>query len=233
MKPVNSEHAAFGIGCYTVPEAARLLKIAPLNIRRWLGGYSYKASGEEAFSPPLWTPQLPKIESHIELGFRDLIELRFVAAFLKAGLNLFTIRSCLQYARECVNDDRPFSTRRFQTDGKTIFLEGLQRSGETELLDLKRRQYALKDIIEGSFKELDIEHDAVVRWRPFNGKHSIVIDPKRSFGQPIAAQYGVPTVTLCEALEAEKSVERVAFLYEVSTSAVKDAAQYEKQLQAA
>ena len=27
-----------GIGCYTVPEAARLLRMRPLDIRRWLGG---------------------------------------------------------------------------------------------------------------------------------------------------------------------------------------------------
>lgn len=229
----SSEHVPLGIGYYTVAEASRLLKISPLNIRRWLGGYTYTDHGECKEMPPLWTPQLPRGEHHIELGFRDLIELRFVQAFINAGLGLKTIRHCLDFARECVKDDRPFSTHRFQTDGRTIFLEGLRQSGDAELLDLKKKQYAFKQIIERTFKDLDIENNAVTRWRPYNGKPSIVIDPARAFGQPIAATSGVPTVTLAEAVEAEGSIARVAYLYEASPSVVRDAVQFEKELLAA
>src|SRR6266567_4083925 len=123
-----------GIGFYTVPEAARLLKIRPLSIRRWLGGYSYTEGGKTVKMLPLWRPQLPAYDHHIELGFRDLIELRFIKSFLDSGLSLLTIRKCIAYARECAKDDRPFSTRRFQTDGRTIFLDSLRESGEEELL---------------------------------------------------------------------------------------------------
>ena len=63
----------------------------------------------------------------LELGFRDLIELRFVAAFIAEGLALQTIRACLSTARELVDCDHPFSTRRFKTDGKRIFLETVHR----------------------------------------------------------------------------------------------------------
>jgi uncharacterized protein (DUF433 family) len=169
----------------------------------------------------------------LELGFRDLIELRFIKGFLDAGLALKTIRSCLEYARECVKDERPFSTRRFQTDGRPIFLDSLQRSGDGELLDLKSRQYVLKNVIERTFKDLDIDHDAVARWRPYSGKDSIVVDPQRAFGQPIAAASGVPTVTLAEALEAEGSLSRVAYLFDVAVPVVRDAVNFEKSLRAA
>jgi uncharacterized protein (DUF433 family) len=236
MSEINSsrvEVVPLGIGYYTVPEAALLLRAPAVSIRRWLGGYSYAKDGERKWMPPLWQPQIPIKDKHIEIGFRDLIELRFVYEFTKAGVGLKAIRHCLRYARECVNDDRPFSTHRFQTDGRTIFLEGLRLSGEAELLDLKKRQYVFKQIIEGTFKDLDIEHDAVSRWRPFGGKQSIVIDPERSFGQPIAATSGVPTVTLAEAVVSEGSVERVSYLYEVSTTVIRDAVQFEKELLAA
>lgn len=233
MGPPRIEAIPLGVGYYTVPEASRLLKIPQVNIRRWLGGYSYREGGEVKSSPPLWIPQLPLAERHIELGFRDLIELRFVQRFLEAGVGLKTIRSCLEYARECVQDERPFSTRRFQTDGRTIFLEGVRRFGEAEVLDLRRRQYAFKQVIERTFRDLDIEDDAVRRWRPFNGKQSIVVDPERAFGQPIATQAGVPTVTLAEAFEAEGSAQRVAYLYDTSVSVVRDAIQFEKELLAA
>ena len=222
-----------GIGYYTVPEAARLLKMPAVNIRRWLGGYSFRKGDDEFVMPPLWTPQLPQHDDHLELGFRDLIELRFVHAFTKAKLSLITIRHCLAFAREAVNDDRPFSTRRFQTDGRTIFLNSALHTGEEELLDLKKRQYVLKQIIERTFKDLDIENDAVTRWRPFKGKNSIVIDPQRAFGQPIAANYGVPTATLADAVNAEGSLNRVAQLFEVPNHVVRDAVQFEKALIAA
>ena len=221
-----------GIGFYTVPEAARLLKIPPLNIRRWLGGYSYTHGEKTVRMPPLWEPQLPAYEHHIELGFRDLIELRVIKSFLDSGLTLVTVRNCLEYARECAKDDRPFSTRRFQTDGRTIFLESLRRSGEDELLHLKNRQYVIKKIIDRTFKDLDLSDEIVTRWRPFEGKQSIVIDPDRAFGQPIANAYGVPTIVLADAVKAEGRVDRVTRLYDVSASVVRDAVKFEKSLAA-
>ena len=229
----NKDAPQLGTGFYTVPEAARLLKIPPLNLRRWLGGYTHGKGAKAAKMPPLWQPELPAHDGRIELGFRDLVELLIVRRFLEAGLSLITIRNCLEYARECVDDERPFSTRRFKTDGRTIFLESLQRGGEAELLDLKGRQYVIKDIIDRTFKDFDLCDDIVARWRPYNGKPSIVVDPQRAFGQPIAAGYGVPTIALAEATEAEGTIDRVSFLYEVPPEIVRDAVNYENSLRAA
>jgi uncharacterized protein (DUF433 family) len=233
MARSSLEETPIGIGYYTVPEAARLLRIRPLNIRRWLGGYRFEQGDQLIEMPPLWKPQLPGYEHHIELGFRDLIELRFVKAFLDHGLGLKTIRHCLEYARECVKDDRPFSTRRFQTDGKTIFLDSLKDTGDDELLDLRSRQYVIKKIIERTFKDLDISDEIVSRWRPFGGKESIVIDPQRAFGQPIASRSGVPTITIADAVKAEGSVQRVSYLYDVSVPVIRDAVNFENSLKAA
>jgi len=228
----TAEIVPLGVGYYTVPEAARLLKIAPRNINRWLGGYKYETGEQTLSMPPLWKPDLPSAEHHLELSFRDLIELRFVKAFLEAGLYLQTIRTCLEYARECVSDDRPFSTRKFRTDGNTIFLESAQKTGNTELLDLKKHQFVIKDVIARTFRDLDIEDDAVARWRPYRGKKSIIIDPQRAFGQPIATVSGVPTIVLTDAVTAEGSIERAAQLFDVSRSVVQDAVNFEKLLAA-
>jgi uncharacterized protein (DUF433 family) len=231
--PVRStEIAPLGIGYYTVPEASRLLKIAPRNINRWLGGYTYEIGDETLSMPPLWTPELPSREHHLELSFRDLIELRFVRAFMEAGLGLRTIRTCLDYAKECVSDQRPFSTRKFRTDGRTIFLESARRTGDTELLDLQKHQFVIRDVIARTFKDLDIEDDAVARWRPYRGKQSIVIDPQRAFGQPIAAKSGVPTTVLADAVKAEVSLQRVVHLFDVAKSVIQDAVSFEKSLAA-
>ena len=233
VRTVAPEAPPLGIGYYTVPEAARLIRMPARNINRWLGGYIFSSRGKTVRMPPLWTPELPAEGPHLELGFRDLIELRFVQAFIEKKLDLRVIRSCMEHARQYVDDDRPFSTRKFQTDGRTIFLDSLQASGERELVDLRKGQLVFQGVIERTFKDLDLDDDVVARWRPFKGKDSIVIDPQRSFGQPIAAEFGVPTVALAEAVKSEGSIDRVARLYEVSSAVVRDAVRFEEYLLAA
>ncbi|WP_036305372.1 hypothetical protein [Methylopila sp. 73B] len=222
-----------GVGSYSPAEASRLIRMPAATVRRWLGGYSYNEDGERREVAPLWAPQLPAIDDRLELGFRDLIELRFVHSLTMLGLGLNTIRQCFAYAAECVGDARPFSTNRFRTDGRSIFLDTIRNAGADELLDLRKRQYVIKDVVEQSFKDLDFEGDAVARWRPFDGKRSIVIDPNRSFGQPIAERYGVTTTVLAAAAEAEGSIERAAWAYELPASIVRDAVLFEQQLGAA
>lgn len=226
-------HEFVGQGLYTAPEAARLLKTSPAIVRRWLEGHTYIRDGERRVADPLWRPRLGKVDDQLSLTFRDLIELRFVKAFVDQGLSFRAVRACLGLARECVQVDQPFSTGRFRTDGKTIFLEGIAGSKDPELIDLRKKQYAFKSVIERTFKDLDIEADEVLRWRPFNGKASIVVDPERSFGQPVAAASGVPTEALADAVRAEGSVARVAALYEVDRAVVADAVKFHEGLAAA
>jgi uncharacterized protein (DUF433 family) len=226
-----SNVVSLGIGYYTVPEASRLLRIPARNINRWLGGYRYEELGRTVSMPPLWRPELPSDEHHLELSFRDLIELRFVKAFLDAGLGLKTVRACLNYAREWVANPHPFSTRKFRTDGRTIFLESIARD-QSQLLDLKKHQFVVKDVIERTFKDLDIEDDVVARWRPHRGKQTIIIDPQRAFGQPIASSSGVPTAVLADAARVEGSAKRAAQLFRVPASVVHDAVAFEQFLAA-
>lgn len=226
-------HEFVGIGLYSLADAANLLKTPPRNLRRWMDGYTYRRNDAVRSVDPLWVPDIPRIDDQIELSFRDLIELRFVQAFLEKGIGLKAVRNCLEYARRCIETDRPFSSGRFRTDGRTIFLESLEASGEPKLLDLKKKQYVFKQVVEQSFKDLDLEGDIVARWRPFRGKNTIVIDPSRSFGQPVASASGVPTIVLAEAVRAEGSVPLVAAMYEVEKSVVQDAVKFHEELTAA
>lgn len=222
-----------GVGLYTINDAAKLLKSSPRTIRRWMKGYDYSKSGRKHHVEPLWQPDLVQAEDEIELSFRDLIELKFINAFTDSGLSMKTIRSCLDAARDCIQSDRPFSSGRFRTDGRRIFLQSADQLDDPILIDLKRRQFVFNTVVERTFKDLDLEDDIVTRWRPFRGKGSIVVDPTRSFGQPIASEFGVPTVVLSEAVAAEGSIARAAALYEVDRSVVADAVRYHEELTAA
>lgn len=232
------DHRYFGLGAYSLPEAARLLKLPKENVRRWLSGYQYSAKSDfvaksTKSQPSLWRLQYPKIEDQLVLGFKDLIELKIVAEFLKQGISIQTVRKCLQEAKSLIEDSHPFTTRQFLSDGVTIFLQQTNNDGMEQTLDLKKRQFVIRKVMEQSFKDLDIADNIVSSWRPYNGKKSIVVDPNRSFGQPVASDYGVPTVTLAQAVQAEGSVRAAANLYEVPMNVVRDAVAFEKSLASA
>jgi uncharacterized protein (DUF433 family) len=202
-------------------------------LSRWLRGYDFGSGEKAGHSDPLWLPDYANDDDTLELSFRDLIELRFVKAFRDVGLALPTIRECFQRAVEEVGDERPFSTRRFRTDGKTIFLDITRNVREGELIDLKRRQGVFRTVVEPSLRDLEFDADVVARWFPLGtGQRSIVIDPARAFGRPVAAESGVPTEVLANAVAVEGTPEKVARLYEVSPAVVRDSVRFERALAA-
>lgn len=216
----------FGVGIYTPPEAARMVGMTPVTLKRWVLGYEH----DEKHEAPLWSPQHVPNEDGVFLGFRDLIEARIVNAMRRMKIGLPTIRICMERAREIVGQDRPFSTSAFKTDGKTIFLEITRGLDEPQLIDLKRSQGVFNRVVAPSLADLDFGPEGAERWWLLHGKRTIVADPDRSFGQPIVAEHGITTARLAEAVEAEGSIEQVAQIYEIRARLVRDALAYENQL---
>lgn len=199
-------------------------------LRRWLVGYKHGRDGNQQYEKPLWKPQYPSDdEGGVLLGFRDLIQARMINKLRLKRIGLPTIRICIERAREIVNQDHPFSTPRFKTDGKSIFLEITKQLEEPMLIDLKRRQGVFNSVVAPSLADVDFGQDGADRWWLLPGKKSIVADPKRAFGQPILAERGVTTVRIAQVVKAEGSIETVCRLYDVTSRAVKDALAYERQ----
>lgn len=220
----------FGMGAYTPAEAARLLRMQSVTLRRWLYGYNYRREDHLHVRPPLWEPQYDDEQVGQFLGFRDLIEARIVRALRKCGIGLPTIRLCIDRAREILGKDHPFSTRAFKSDGKRIFLEITKDVEEPGLYDLKDKQHVFRDFILPSLLGLEFGEDRAERWWLVPNKKSIVADPQRSFGQPIVEKVGLLTTRVVQEVEAEGSVARVAQLYDVPRSAINDALRFEKGL---
>ena len=232
-----------GRGVYGAAEGVRLLNftrrptsglrsVSRQTVARWMRGYNHGPDGQ-SHSDPLWKPDYVNDNEQVELSFRDLIELRFVKAFRDLGLSLPTIRQCFMRAVEEVRDERPFSTRRFRTDGKSIFLEITDDLPEGELVDLRMRQRVFRTIVEPSLKDLEFDASVVSRWFPLGmGRKSVVLDPSRAFGRPIVASAGVPTEAIADAIVTEGSLARAAALFEVTQAEARDAQQFEQRLAA-
>ena len=221
-----------GVGLYTVPEAARLTRVAPAKIRGWINGYGGRAKDDRA---PIIHRQIPMIGGKPALGFLDLIEVRFVSWLVGKGVSWRTIRVAADRARAELHHEHPFALARFHTDGKAIFLETQEATGDRSLLDLVKNNFAMYEVLEQSFRD-GIEfvgaNGEASSWHPPEGEGEIILDPGRSFGRPIDDGSGVPTATLADAYQAEGSYERVASWFEVPPEAVRRAVAYEMKLAA-
>ena len=235
-----------GTGIYSLPDASRLIGVESRKIHRWLYGYRYKPGKEapKVFSGPLWQPQVSREEFDSEvIGFNDLLEVRFVAAFVEHGVPLIVVRRCLETARELFRLDYPLSSGSFKTDGKTIFAEAVAKARkeapkEAALLDLRSRQFVFKEIIRPSlYAGIEYEGQLATRWFPQEGKRHIVLDPARDFGAPIVEKTGTPTAVLFASYLAEggnsKAIAQTARIYDAPAKLVDTAVRYEQSLRRA
>ena len=221
-----------GVGLYTVPEAARLTRVNPARIRGWINGYGGRAKNDRA---PIIHRQVPTISGKPGLGFLDLIEVRFVNWLIGSGVSWRTIRLAADRARSELHHEHPFALARFLTDGKAIFLETQEETGDRKLLDLVKNNFAMYEVLEQSFRdgvEFSGSDGEASSWRPPEGENAVVLDPGRSFGRPIDDASGVPTATLTDAYRAEGSYDRVASWFNVPPDAVRRAVAYEMKLAA-
>jgi helix-turn-helix protein len=246
-----------GSGLYTIAEAARLTGITPGRVRRWMRGYTFVRKSEPRTSPPVILGQYALSEhGSIALSFMDLVEVRFVDAFLKKGVRWPTLREAHDKAARELGVSHPFATRKFATDGHSI----LARIGQAAIVDIVGGQLGFHRILKDYLVTgLDFKDQVAVRWWPLGRHRPVVVDAARSFGQPIVSREGVPTAVLHRAYIAESrsqidlkshavqsesaesasgnslhadAIERVAKWYDVERRSVRAAVEYELQLAA-
>ncbi|MEO8716461.1 MAG: hypothetical protein ABI369_15765 [Acetobacteraceae bacterium] len=223
---MNELSPFIGVGLYTPLDAARLAEVSVRRVRGWVQGYRHDGV------PAVIERQLPDVDGEAGLTYRDLIEVRFIQHFLRAGVSWVHIRQAAREAHgELLEGVRHL---RFRTDRTTILADRLAEDGDRVARELVSRQYVLLDVLRESFlEEFDLEGEDLLRaWHPRSGQPNVRVDPERAFGRPIV-EPGIPTRTLADALMAEgDDAERVARLYGTTPGLVREAAAFELTLTA-
>lgn len=219
-----------GLGIYTYPEAARIVGIDSRTLRRWVSHYYYSSRGRRYHHSPIIRRH--QVDEPV-LTFRELIELLFVRMFLNEGVSMRTIRRAADRASQVFASEYPFTLKQFVTDGRHIFATLLEEGQPDPRLieDVSRGQLALTSVINPFLRKLEygLEAGDLTLW-PKGRDGRVVLDPNRSFGQPIDAETGVPTDVLYAAVTgtAAFTPAEAADWYEVPLEAVEAAIAFEE-----
>lgn len=215
---VSKAHASphVGVGLYSMPEAARLLRTRPATLKDWVTA--------------LVPRRLPPDER--ALTFVELMELHFIKMFRSEGVPMQTIRKASAAAAVRFATDYPFTVKRFDTDGRTIFATMIRQEQDRLVVeDLKKGQYVFDEIVKPFFRKLEFSGiQEVSRFWPMEKKGRVVLDPERKFGKPIDADSGIPTKALYEAVCAGQSPRDVAKWFGVPIQTVQAAVAFEESL---
>lgn len=230
-----------GTGIYTPAEAAALIKAPVAEVRRWAFGYARRRRGERVEYGPLIRTELPELDGHQALTFVELVELMFIKGFRRAGVSWKNIHEAAAVAARLFQTEHPFAMREFFSDPTGVYTRLREAHGGESLVRLAGHgQHVLGDVVLPYLGQLDFDPlEMPTRWWPMGREARVLVDPAVSFGSPVVAEAGIPTRVLAEALQAEaaydadRALERVAWVYRVPSRHVQTASRFEEWLKAA
>jgi len=199
---------------YTTVRAAQLVRLSRSTLRLWARG-----DGEHAalFAPAERSP--------LTLSFSNLVETFVLASMRRVhGISMQRVRKALRFVGRELGVQRPLIHARFRTDGVRLFVD---HAGE--LLDVTSPEQALlREVLDASLERIEWGRVVAERLYPWlradlEGPKSIVIDPRRGFGQPIIAGTGIEARIVTERYRAGESVAELAQDYRLDSGQIEDA----------
>lgn len=219
-----------GKGVYSISDAQRFTRISRPKIRHWVRGDLRTGDYGRNSVPPIISPQYEKIDDKYALGFLDLIELLVINRLKEKDFTIPLIRIMHENGKKQLKHSHPFAFLELYTAGHDLIANIPDEEVGDMLVSLRNNNVNLKEIVSIYLENIDfsdVKPSISLRWWPIGRENGIVLDPKRSFGQPIVSERGVPTYILASAVKAEGSPEKTANLYKVSLEHVKKAFEYE------
>jgi len=210
-----------GHGSYSLKEAARLARLKPARVREWFTarpttalGAVFESDFKDQTSQPL-------------ISFLDLIDVFIAGQLREQGIPLQRLRRVYKTLQQDYGVEHPFGRRELLTDGKKVFIAGLDSRGRKEVVDVLTRQKAFPRIILPFLRKLEYDKSSRLarRWKIHTG---VVLNPEICFGKPIIEECGIPTYILAKAVSVNgNDVRAVASWYRVTPRQVRNAVAFE------
>lgn len=218
-------------GIYSAPEAEALIGVPARKIRGWIDGWP------GAVGAPVIQNDLGWIDRHLAFSFANLMELRFIAFFERAGVKIREIRFILDEVRKELHRPHPFATNIvFKTDGAKVVAEIARKNGVADLYDLRTKNFEMGVVVYRSLKDGVVYNPRgeAQAWFPDKkNAPNIFIHPSIAFGHPVLKGSNIPIEAIIQSVRAEGSIEAAAMVFELSERRVKEAVAFDASLRRA
>ncbi|HET7234214.1 MAG TPA: hypothetical protein VFJ16_29645 [Longimicrobium sp.] len=215
-------------------------------MRRWAFGCRRNRPEGHTRHAPLINAGLPVVEGVRAISFVELIEMLYIRAFEAAGASWGVIREAASVAaREFAGRGHargsvhPFAMRQFFVDPEGLLYVVLREADESEAVVLLRGhgQHAFPQLVKPYLGQIDFDLDDVAsRWWPLGCEGGVAVDPEHAFGAPVVEEVGIQASTLAGMYDAERArhgertVEHVAWMYEIERHHVENALRFRRWL---
>lgn len=216
MKKMNFENKPkIGLGIYTASEIAKILRIPYIKIYTWMNKYWDGKIGKDFGSKYSWD-----ISGKRAVSFHTFIEFYVMMRFSEAGVKPKQVLEAHTELTKMYHTAFPFARKEvlkgIKSDGKHIFLK--TREGIIELNGTK--QFNL-NLIEIFFINLEFDEDNLAsRFWPMGKEKSILVDPKRRFGQPVIDGKNIYPEIIFNHHQAGDPIPYIAYVYQISEAEV-------------
>jgi uncharacterized protein (DUF433 family) len=214
-----------GHGVYSLPEAARLTRLKGRRVREWFRGRKQVLSRK-----PILHGDYQPISGDNAISFLDLIDLFVVGQLRNHGVPLQSLRKVHAQLKKELKTPHPFCRMEVLSDGKRVFMLGLDEQNKAEMTEVLTHQRVFADILLPFLKR--INYDTATRLaRRWCIADMVVIDPAICLGKPIIGEVGIATSILAGAYHANKNdAEVVADWYNIHSKHVIAAVDFERSL---
>lgn len=217
MAPIVTIIDRFEDPLYTPSEVAAFLGVPAETIRRWAG----PASGDREAV----ITAAPGRVRHARIPFVGLAEAYTLRAIRKAGVSLQRIRPALERLDQELGLEHALASQRLYTDGSEILLDVAQRAdgdvslAAQHLVVVRNGQHVFHEVVADYLSRITFADGyAQVIPLPAYADARVVVDYRRSFGQPIFLASGVRLTDALGLFEAGDPLATVSVEYGIPES---------------
>jgi uncharacterized protein (DUF433 family) len=203
IREMDPDDRRVAIPLYTAAEAARALSVPAATFATWARGYERRPPGRSPYrGAPVVTAFPSRGSLHPSIPFIGLVEGMVLAAIRRSGVPLQRVRPALDALSKEIGVTHALASKCLYTDGAEVLFDFAEHGSHDEKLNR-----AVKDLVvirsgQRVFTEVVADYLTRISYDP-NDKFAtmirlpeyeraeVLVDPDRSFGQPIFASGGV------------------------------------------
>lgn len=190
----------FDVALYTPRQAARYVDVPESTFKTWLLGYERtRPKGRPTVAPPILT-SFPVASTRLpSIPFVGLVEGLVLAAVRRSGVPMQRIRPALEQLKKEIGVEHALASKRLYTDGAEVLFDIAEKSRDADLdlvkmlVVVRNGQRVFTEVVRDYLQRIQYDRgDGFARLvrLPAYEHAEVVVDPGRSFGQPIFARGG-------------------------------------------